>query len=157
MKILSFREVIIVYYSYFGKMISYKTDIRVLYSDTDQMGIVHHSNYLKYYETARWELFRSLGISYKSIENEGYIVPVIRINTHYIKAIHYDDIVTIITTLKTIKGSRIWFHYKLYTLDGVLVNEAETELAFVKKENRKPCLVPEFVNLAITDSISSKT
>lgn len=136
-------------------MISHKTVIRVLYSDTDQMGIVHHSNYLKYYETARWELFRSLGISYKSIEDAGYIVPVIRINTHYIKAIHYDDIITIITTLKTIKGARIWFLYKLYTYDGVLVNEAETELAFVKKENRKPCPVPEFVNMAIVDSTSS--
>ncbi len=137
-------------------MISHKTAIRVLYSDTDQMGIVHHSNYLKYYETARWELFRSLGISYKSIEDAGYIVPVIRINTHYIKAIHYDDIITIITTLKTIKGARIWFLYKLYNYDGALVNEAETELAFVKKENLKPCFIPKFVNMAIVDGTSSK-
>jgi acyl-CoA thioester hydrolase len=109
------------------------------------MGIVHHSNYLKYYETARWELFRSLGFSYKSIEERGYMLPVIRLSSRYVKAIHYDDQITIESTLKSLKGARVWFAYKLYNSIGELVNEGETELAFVKKENMKPCPVPEFI------------
>lgn len=126
-------------------MISHKTAIRVLYSDTDQMGIAHHSNYLKYYETARWELFRSLGVSYKSIEERGYMLPVIKLSSRYVKAIHYDDQITIESSLKSLKGARVWFTYKLYNSIGELVNEGETELAFVKKENMKPCPVPEFI------------
>lgn len=58
-------------------MITKETVFRVSYSDTDQMGFMHHSNYLKYYETARWELFRSIGIPYNEIEEEGVILPVI--------------------------------------------------------------------------------
>ncbi len=130
-------------------MISHQTTFRIPYSDTDQMGIVHHSNYLKYFENARWELFRSIDISYKKIEENGYILPVIQVNSKFISALYYDNIITIITTLKAIKGARIWFDYKMYSSDGLLVNEAETELAFVKKANMKPCPIPEFIKFAI--------
>lgn len=58
-------------------MSSFQTFFRVSYSDTDQMGFMHHSNYLRYYETARWELFRSLGITYSEIEKEGIILPAL--------------------------------------------------------------------------------
>jgi acyl-CoA thioester hydrolase len=62
----------------------FQTKYRVSYSDTDQMGFMHHSNYLKYYETARWELFRSIGIAYPAIENEGIILPVINASLKFI-------------------------------------------------------------------------
>lgn len=122
---------------------------RVMYPDTDQMGTVHHSNYVKYYETARWELFRSLGITYRSIEEAGYLLPVIRMNFRFIKTIHYDEMLTVKTMLKAVKGARIWFTYKLYNPGNELVNEAETELAFVKRNDWKPCLAPDFVLRAI--------
>lgn len=130
-------------------MLEHEYTFRVMYPDTDQMGTVHHSNYAKYYETARWELFRSIGISYKSVEEAGYMLPVIRMNFRFLKTVNYDAQLRVKTTLKAIKGVRIWFTYKLYNEQNELVNEAETELAFVKKENWKPCAAPDFVFKAI--------
>jgi acyl-CoA thioester hydrolase len=133
-------------------MITHEFKFRVMYPDTDQMGTVHHSNYVKYYETARWELFRSLGITYRSIEEAGYLLPVIRMNFRFIKTIHYDEMLTVKTMLKAVKGARIWFTYKLYNPGNELVNEAETELAFVKRNDWKPCLAPDFVLRAIENN-----
>jgi acyl-CoA thioester hydrolase len=130
-------------------MIEYNYSFRVKYPDTDQMGTMHHSNYVKYYETARWELFRSLGISYKSVEDAGFMLPVIRMNFYFIKTTSYDELLTVKTTLKEIKGVRIWFKYELYNEMKELINEAETELAFVKKETWKPSPAPDFVINAI--------
>ncbi len=130
-------------------MIDHEYTFGVMYPETDQMGTVHHSNYAKYYETARWELFRSIGISYKSVEEAGYLIPVIRMNFRFIKTTSYDAQLTVKTTLKAIKGVRIWFSYKLYNEQNELINEAETELAFVEKETWKPCTAPEFVMKAI--------
>lgn len=130
-------------------MIEYEFQFRVRYPDTDQMGTVHHSNYVKYYETARWELFRSLGISYRSVEEAGYMLPVTRMNFRFLKTIHYDDLLMVKTTLKQMRAARIWFTYKLYNEAGELVNEAETELAFVQRDTWKPCVVPSFVVDAI--------
>lgn len=132
-------------------MIEHRYSFRVMYPDTDQMGTVHHSNYAKYYETARWELFRSLGISYKSVEEAGYMLPVTRMTFRFVKTIGYDELLTVKTTLKAIKGVRIWFIYKLYNEQNELVNEAETELAFVKRDNWKPCAAPEYVLKAIEE------
>lgn len=132
-------------------MIEHSYSFRVMYPETDQMGTVHHSNYAKYYETARWELFRSLGISYKSVEEAGYMLPVTRMNFRFVKTIGYDELLTVKTTLKAIKGVRIWFTYQLYNEQNELVNEAETELAFVKRDNWKPCAAPEFVLKAIEE------
>lgn len=130
-------------------MIDYEYIFRVMYHDTDKMGTVHHSNYVKYYETARWELFRNIGISYNSVEEAGYLLPVIRMNFRFIKTINYDDQLTVYTTLKAIKGVRIWFTYKLYNQNKEIVNTAETELAFVRRDDWKPCLAPDFVLEAI--------
>ncbi|HNZ72006.1 MAG TPA: thioesterase family protein [Prolixibacteraceae bacterium] len=132
-------------------MIEHQYSFRVMYPDTDQMGTVHHSNYPKYYETARWELFRSIGISYKSVEEAGYMLPVVDMKFKFLKTTHYDALLTVKTTLKAIKGVRIWFTYQLYNEQNELINEAETELAFVKRDNWKPCAAPDFVLKAIEE------
>jgi acyl-CoA thioester hydrolase len=120
-----------------------------MYPDTDQMGTVHHSNYVKYYETARWELFRSIGIPYSTVEDAGFMLPVTRMKFHFLKTTKYDTLLTVKTTLKDIRGVRIWFTYKLYNEQNELINDAETELAFVRCDNWKPCPIPEFVQKAI--------
>ena len=130
-------------------MIEHEYKFRVTYPDTDKMGTMHHANYVKYYEAARWELFRSIGVSYNSVEEAGVMCPVIRMNFRFIKATRYDEQLTVLTKLKTIKGVRIWFDYKLYNEQHELINEAETELAFVGKENWKPCAAPDFLLKAI--------
>ncbi len=136
-------------------MIEHDYIFRVMYPDTDQMGTMHHANYVKYYEAARWELFRNIGISYKSVEDAGYMLPVIRMNFRFLKTTRYDALLTAKTTLKAIKGARIWFTYRLYNEQKELINEAETELAFVKKENWKPCPAPDFVLKAIEKNIKA--
>ena len=137
-----------------GVMIEHEYTFRVMYPDTDRMGTVHHSNYAKYYETARWELFRSLGISYQSVEEAGYMLPVIRMNFRFIKTTRYDELLHIKTTLKAIKGVRLWFTYKLYNERNELINEAETELAFVEASTWKPCLAPKFLVETIENRIN---
>jgi acyl-CoA thioester hydrolase len=130
-------------------MIEHTYTFRVAYPDTDQMGTVHHSNYVKYYEVARWELFRSIGIPYHEVEQAGFMLPVITMQFKFIKTTHYDELLTVKTTLKATKGVRIWFTYKLYNEANELINEAETELAFVGRDTWKPCPVPDFVTEAI--------
>ena len=130
-------------------MIEHEYKFRVSYPDTDKMGTMHHANYVKYYEAARWELFRSIGVPYDSVEEAGVMCPVIRMNFRFIKTTRYDELLTVKTTLKTLKGVRIWFTYNLYNEQNELINEAETELAFVGKDNWKPCAPPDFLIHAI--------
>jgi len=132
-------------------MIEYEYKFRVTYPDTDKMGTMHHANYVKYYEAARWELFRSIGVSYNSVEEAGVMCPVIRMNFRFIKATRYDEQLTVKTRLKAIKGVRIWFEYKLFNEQNELINEAETELAFVGRDNWKPCTAPDFLLSAIAE------
>ncbi len=130
-------------------MIKYNFSFRVLYTDTDQMGAMHHSNYVKYCEIARWELFRSIGVPYHSIEEAGVMCPVVKMNFKFIKPTSYDKILTIKTTLKQIKGVRMWFEYEFNNEEGELINTGETELAFVRRDNWKACSPPENLLKAI--------
>jgi acyl-CoA thioester hydrolase len=132
-----------------NQMIEHEFQFRVAYPDTDQMGTMHHANYVKYYELARWELFRSIGVSYHSIEEHGIMCPVIKMNFHFIKSTRYDELLTVKTTLKAMKGVRIWFAYKLYNEQNELINTAETELAFVGVNDWKPSAPPDFLLKAI--------
>jgi acyl-CoA thioester hydrolase len=130
-------------------MIEYDFKFRVTYPDTDKMGTMHHANYVKYYEAARWELFRSIGVPYISIEEAGVMCPVIKMNFKFIKPTRYDELLTVKTTLTKIKGVRAWFTYHLYNEKNEFINEAETEIAFVGKTNWKPCSPPDFLLKAI--------
>ncbi len=126
-------------------MFSHTTTIRIGYSETDQMGYVHHSNYPRHYETARWELLRSIGIPYEHLEKSGFMLPVVGMSFMFVKPAFYDDILTVEAQLKEIKGARINFAYKTFNAKGVLINYGETRLAFVSKENQKPCPAPNLV------------
>jgi acyl-CoA thioester hydrolase len=124
-------------------MLSSEILIRVSYSDTDQMGYMHHSNYLKYYESARWDLFRSIGMPYKGLENEDIILPVVEASLKFVKPAFYDQQVRIVTTLKSLKGARISFAYLATNEAGDVLNEAFITVACVKKSSGKACLPPK--------------
>jgi len=134
-----------------SNMIEHEYKFRVKYADTDQMGTVHHSNFPKYCETARWELFRSIGISYQSVEEAGFLIPVISMKFKFLKTTSYDTLLTVKTTLKAVKVARIWLTYQFCNEQNELINEAETVLAFVKKDTWKPCIAPTFVLNAIEE------
>jgi acyl-CoA thioester hydrolase len=131
----------------------FQTTFRVSYSDTDQMGFMHHSNYLKYYETVRWELFRSIGIPYPEIEKDGIILPVINASLKYSLPAYYDQKIVINTTIKPLRGARIIFDYEIKNENGETINEAQITVAFVKKSNGKACVPPK----KIKDALNSLT
>lgn len=132
-------------------MIEHEYNFRVAYPDTDKMGTMHHANYAKYYEAARWELFRSIGIPYNLVEELGVMCPVISMKFKFLKTTRYDEQLTVKTRLKNIEGVRMWFTYKLYNNQNQLINTAETELAFVGLNDWKPCPAPDFLVKAIAE------
>ena len=119
--------------------------IRVSYSDTDKMGFVHHSNYLKYYESARWNMFRHLGIPYKEIEEAGVLLPVVDVKIQYLKSAFYDQKLVIETSIVELKGPKLVFSYRLLNEENELINIATTTLAFVNVHTKKPCKPLPFI------------
>lgn len=134
-------------------MITYTSNIRVGYAETDKMGFVHHSNYVRYYETARWELFRSLGLSYKAIEDQGIWMPVIDVHAVYKKPAFYDDLLRIETNIKELPRVKFHCHYDVYNQNNELINHAIVTLAFMNEQTRKPCQVPPFVLAVLSQHV----
>jgi|SRR5690606_25868144 len=125
-------------------MFIYHHPIRVRYAETDQMGYVYYGNYSTYYEVARAEALRSLGLSYKEVEDAGVMMPVIKNNSLYFHPARYDDLLDIKVILKSPPSARITFHYEIY-IENVLIHTGDTTLAFVNKETFKPCRAPELM------------
>ncbi|MBB6463008.1 acyl-CoA thioesterase [Flammeovirga kamogawensis] len=124
-------------------MLTRETQIRINYADTDQMGFVYYGHYAKFYEIGRTEALRSLGMSYKQMEAEGVMLPVLENFSKYIKPAKYDDLITIRTTLTEKPSVKLLFEYELFNQDGELLNTGKTKLAFMKKETYKPCRAPK--------------
>lgn len=118
-------------------MFTYQHQIRVRYGDTDQMGYVYYGNYGYYYEQARSEAIRSIGISYKQIEDSGTMMPITRMNIKYIRPAYYDELLTIKTTVPTLPHRLILFTYEVYNEKNELINEGETQLAFIDAVTKK--------------------
>ena len=118
---------------------------RIRYSETDQMGIVYHGNYLQYLEMGRVEWLRELGISYKSMEENGIILPVISARIKYLKSAGYDDRITVLTRIKKMPQVKIEFDYEIQAENGDVLVEANTVLAFMRKQTKKPIACPDFL------------
>ena len=123
-------------------MITGEIKLRVRYSDTDQMGYVYYGRYASFYEIARVELFRSLGFSYKKLEEEGIGMPVIDMETKYVLPIKYDEQIKINTSIENLPSSRISFKYEVYNQNNELANTANTTLTFINLINKKPVRMP---------------
>ena len=119
-----------------------ETQVRVRYGETDQMGYAYYGNYTLYYEVARVELLRQLGFSYKFMEENGVMLPVLSLNVKYIKPAFYDELLTIKTIIKELPQARITFAYEIYNEKNTLINTGETTLVFINKETNKPCIAP---------------
>ena len=106
------------------------------------MGYMYYGQYAKYLEMGRVEALRSLGLSYKSMEDSGVMMPVLELNTKYIKPLFYDDEITLVTKVVKMPDTRIYFKYELLNPAGKLATVAETTLVFVDCSTGKPCLIP---------------
>lgn len=124
-------------------MFKSEATVRVRYAETDQMGYVYYGNYATYYEVARIESLRHLGFSYKKIESQGIMMPVLECRTKFIKPGKYDDLLTIKVKIPSFPTVRIRFEYEIYNEADELINIGETTLVFVSQETGRPCKMPE--------------
>jgi acyl-CoA thioester hydrolase len=119
-----------------------ETQLRVRYAETDQMSYVYYGNYAMYFEVARVEAMRSIGFSYKEMEDEGVIMPVLESHFNYHKPGKYDELLTIKTTIPEMPGVRIRFEYQVYNEIDELITQGWTTLTFLKKESHRPTRPP---------------
>ncbi|MGC1516967.1 MAG: thioesterase family protein [Maribacter sp.] len=118
---------------------------RVRYGETDQMGVVYHGNYAQYLEMARVEWLRVLGISYKKMETDGIMLPVIHLSIEFIKPALYDDLITVKVFLKKKPAVRIAFDYEIKNEAGELLATANTVLVFIDMNRNRPTRCPGFL------------
>jgi acyl-CoA thioester hydrolase len=126
-------------------MLSGEVTIRVRYAETDRMGLLHHANYLIYFEQGRTELLRSQGLAYKDLEDKGYLLVLTKAEVRYRRPARYDDLLTVRTTVERTTGVRIDHRYELFC-DGALLAEGATTLACVDREGR-PQPLPDYLRV----------
>ncbi len=114
-------------------MYQHQVSKRVRYGETDQMGYLYYGNYALYYEIGRVELLRSLGLTYKVMEEEwGIMMPVLNMSTRYLRPARYDDEITIKTQLRVLPAKDITFHFELFNPNGKLINGGRVSLCFIE-------------------------
>ncbi|MCD8071837.1 MAG: acyl-CoA thioesterase [Alistipes sp.] len=123
-------------------MITRDIQIRVRYKETDAMGVVHHSNYVTYYETARTEMLRSFGTTYRILEQGGVMLPVRDVAMRFYAPARYDDLLTVRITLREMPSVKMIFDHEIYNEQGELVNTGTVVLVFMNDATRKACRAP---------------
>lgn len=126
-------------------MIQTKTSIRVRYGETDPMRYVYYGNYAEYFEVARVELFRSIGISYDEIEKRGIFLPVSEFRIKYLKPAFYDQILEIHTYIRKKPGVKIEFDYEIFNEENIKITEASTTLFFWDSDTGKITKCPKYL------------
>jgi len=123
-----------------------EVQLRVRYAETDQMGYVYHGNYAAYFEVARTEAFRQLGIRYRELEAQGVGMPVGELQTRFRRPARYDDLLTIKVMLRELaEGSRVNFEYEIYNEATELLTVGHTLMVFVSTSTGRPVGVPESI------------
>ena len=122
-----------------------RISFRVRYAETDQMGYVYYGNYAQYLEMGRVAWLRELGISYRSMEEKGVMLPVISMHLDFKKPALYDDLITVETTLKKKPSVKIEFDYKILSEQGELLATANTVLAFIDMKKNRPTRCPVYI------------
>jgi acyl-CoA thioester hydrolase len=120
-------------------------NVRVRYSETDQMGVVYHGNYAQYFEMGRVEWLRNIGVSYKWMEENGVMLPVVSLTMNYKKPARYDDLLTVRTIFKSQTSVKIDFDYEIYNENQELLTIAHSVLVFVDMKTGRPMLPPTYV------------
>ena len=123
----------------------HQIQIRVRYSETDQMQVVYHGNYAQYFEMGRVEWLRNKGISYKWMEENGIMLPVVSLTMNYKKPARYDEVLTLKTILKNRTTVKIEFDYELYNEKDELLTTGNSILVFVDMKTGRPVAPPQYI------------
>jgi len=119
--------------------------IRVRYGETDQMGVVHHGNYALYLEMGRTEWLRKMGLSYNEMEKSGVMLPVISMSLNYKKSALYDEVIKVKTQLNKLPSVKIEFDYEITNAAGDVLATANTVLAFIDMNSKRPMKCPDYI------------
>ena len=126
-------------------MNTHQTKIKVRYGETDQMGVVYHGNYANYLEIGRLDWLDAIGVSYKEMEANDVMLPVVSMSLKYLKSAIYGDIITVYTTLLKRPTASIEFNYEIHNSSGELLTTAHTKLAFVNMKSNFPTRCPQYI------------
>ncbi|HXK00089.1 MAG TPA: thioesterase family protein [Gelidibacter sp.] len=126
-------------------LFSDQIELRVRYAETDQMGIVYYGNYAQYFEVGRVEWLRKLGVSYKSMEEEGLLLPVLSLNVNFKKSARYDDVIKVKTQLVKIPSATIEFDYEITNEAGDVLTLGNTVLVFMDINRNRPTRCPQYL------------
>ena len=126
-------------------MISFETKIRVEYHHTDQMGIVHHSNYVKFFEVARTEWLRAIGLTYAEMERRGVMMPIVDVAVKYRNPAVYDELISVTAFVDALPMARMTFRYEVRGEDGREIATGSTTLGFIDSVTRRPMRAPQWL------------
>lgn len=127
-------------------MYAFETQIRVRYGETDQMGYLYYGQYAQYYEVGRVETIRSLGLTYKELEEvHGIWLPVVSLEMRFVRPAYYDDLLTVRSEIREIPGDHITFHVELFNEKKKLVNAGRVRLCFFDAKTKKVVQAPEYL------------
>ncbi len=134
-------------------MVAGEVQIRVRYAETDRMGLLHHANYLVYFEQARTELLRAQGAAYKELEDQGFFLVIAKIEIKYKRPAHYDDVLTIRTTVTRATPIRIEHAYEVFR-ESVSICEGHTTLACVDRAGKLQSMPAWLLNASETGPVA---
>lgn len=126
-------------------MKEHQIQVRVRYAETDQMGVVYHGNYVQYFEIGRVEWLRNLGVSYRWMEDNGIMMPVVSLKMDYRRPAKYDDLLTIKTIFKNLSTVKIEFEYEIYNEKKELLTTGNSILVFVDMKTGRPVVPPDYL------------
>jgi acyl-CoA thioester hydrolase len=127
-------------------MYAYDTQLRVRYGETDQMGYLYYGHYAQYFEVGRVETIRSLGLSYKELEEvHGIWLPVVSLDMRFVRPAYYDELITIHTEIRRLPDTHIIFHCELFNEKKKLLNAGRVRLCFFEAQSKKVIQAPEFL------------
>ncbi|HNQ69442.1 MAG TPA: thioesterase family protein [Bacteroidales bacterium] len=126
-------------------MIKHTIQYRIIYADTDAMGVMYYANYLRVYEAARGDFMRKIGFSFSEMEKRGIVCPAINVNLEYFRFAKFDNEVTIITSVEKIPASKLEFIQEMYDTDNKIINRAIVTLGFVNSERFKAVRCPDWI------------
>jgi len=138
-------------------MIEFTTSTRVRYAETDQSSFVYNGNYAIYYEVGRTAFIRSMGLSYKEVEERGVLMPLIYQNSRFYYPAFYDDLLTIKVKITEMPQARITFYYEIYNEAGKKINTGENALAFIDKETHRPLRAPDWFIEILQKEVEKRT
>ncbi|NRA92583.1 MAG: acyl-CoA thioesterase [Psychroserpens sp.] len=123
----------------------HEVEFRVRYGETDQMGVVYHGNYAQYFEIGRTEWLKKIGFSYKEMEEQGIMLPVISLTINYKKSAAYDDLIKVRTKLVKLPSARIEFDYEILNENGEVLTIGNSVLVFMDMKKNRPIRCPDYI------------